>query len=505
MKKIALTLLLIIFASSAFAIDTGTRFVAKNKKEAQSARYSVKFGDADLRTALRFLAKIADLNVIIPEDIEGNVSVNFDNISIKDAMHSIIKANNLDYAEELGIIRVGKGEKFVGTGEDLKTQTFRLQYASAKELKEEVKPLLSERGSVLADERTNSLIIRDVMTSIGNVRDLVDNVDIRDAQVLIEAKIIEATRDFTRNLGISWFGARGTGKFKFGGVDTVGETTGINNTTYGNFTNLPATSPTSGFGMQIGTLKGIDIGAVLTAAEESGDLTIISEPSIVTSNGKEANIRSGETLLVATSGGISVGSEGSSSSSTSGEVEEIETGVELKVTPLIAANGFIRMDIEAETSQADFSRAVEGLPVIVDNTANTSVMIKDGETTIIGGLFKYNDSRTKRRVPFLSKIPLLGLLFRSKDYTKSNNDLMIFIKPTIVKDISQIPVQARIREIEEFKQRIVLPKMMDEEIDKERQKKYKRSLLRKRESSKPTAPTLKTKSKYVRDRRKRGL
>ncbi len=498
MKKALILLALLCFSFSLFAIDTGTRFEEEHQIK-DKARYSIKFGSADLKHAIRFLAKAANLNVIIPEDIEGSVNVSFDDIQIEEAMHSIIKANGLDYAHEMGIVRVGSGDKFLGTGEDLKTETFKLKYASAKELKEEISPLLSNRGSVLADERTNSLIIRDMKSNIENVKELVGNVDIRDAQILIEAKIVEATRDFTRNLGVEWFGAKTGGKWQTGGYDKVGSIVGFDGTEYGKIADFPATGPTSALGIQVGTFKGVDIGLAITAAEQRGDLDIISEPSIVTSNGKEANIRSGETLLVATSGDVNIGNSGGAGSSGGGDnVQEIETGVELTVTPQIAANRFIRMDIDVETSQADFSRSVGGLPVIVDNTASTSVMIRDGETTIIGGLFKYQNQERKNAVPGLSRIPLLGNLFKSKDKSKSNKELMIFIKPTIVRDISQIPVQARVREIEAFKKRMTMPRLFQEEMEKEEEKRHRKSELKRERASKPG-------NKYIRYRDERGL
>ena len=246
----------ILWSWHGLATDTGT--INRDSSHNFNKRYSVEFRNADLREALQFLAKVAGINIMIPEDVTGVVSTSFGSTSIEDAINSIVKANGLDYAVEHGIWRVGKGDQFTTAGEDLKTETFRMKYASAADLTAKVKELLTSRGSVLADERTNSLIVRERPANIENVRRFLDDIDVRDAQVLIEAKIVEATRDFSRNLGIQW-GVTSTGtRVNVKGVNSIG--TGDAGRTL--MTNLPMpttssiTSPTSGLGLIIGSLMG---------------------------------------------------------------------------------------------------------------------------------------------------------------------------------------------------------------------------------------------------------
>jgi type IV pilus assembly protein PilQ len=406
-------------------------------------RFFIAFQNADMKAVLRFLADIAKVNLITPEDVKGLVNVTLEDITVIDAINAIAKANELEYAVERGIIRIGHREDFTASGEDLKTKTFRLSYAVATTMSDKVKKLLTDRGSVLADERTNSLVIRETVANLEQVERFIENVDVRDAQVLIEARLVEATRDWARNLGIQWGWnmagntANATGLSVVGTSD-AGRTLNVN---------LPAATPTSGVGLLIGTvLKGSNIDVQISAAETKGDLHVISEPSIVTSNGVPAHIRSGETIFVKTAGSVSIGGSSASGGGDSG-LEEIATGVELNVTPHISVGDFVKMEIDTITSAADFTRTVDGIPAIVDNTAKTTVLVRDGETTVIGGLIRLRGQDSRSKVPFLGDLPLLGYLFQSRQRNKTNNELMIFIRPTIVRDRIVSPLQNRIPHI----------------------------------------------------------
>jgi type IV pilus assembly protein PilQ len=179
--------------------------------------------------------------------------------------------------------------------------------------------------------------------------------------------------------------------------------------------------------------------AKLNAAEEKGDISILSRPSVTTLNNQPARIRSGVTFYVKASGDISIGS-GTTGTSTSSGLETIESGIELIVTPQITVRDFVKLTIEATESQPDFSRAVEGIPAIIDNTASTTVLLKNQETTIIGGLLQSRKAQQQKGVPWLSKIPLLGWFFRSKTNTNTKSELLVFIKPTILEGtLTEIP------------------------------------------------------------------
>lgn len=427
--------------------------------------YDISFKQGSLREVLQFLAWIADINIVIPEGLDGVVDVSFRGVKIDDALNAIIRSNGLEYAIEANVVRIDKVEGFKDSGEDLKTEMFLLRFAPAKEMAAKIQTLMSSRGTVIADERTNSITVREMPANIDKVRRFIDGVDIKDAQVLIESKILEATRRFSQALGIQWGLNRGAdgSTFRFGGVSAVGQADSGRNLNV----NLQSTTQPPTSGLLIGSLfKGTNLDIQLLAAEQRGDIYVISDPSIVTSNGKAANIRSGSTLILQNSGAVNIGTAAGTTASTGGGYQEKKTGVELKVTPQITIHDYVKMDIEATTSTPDFNRQVQGIPVILDNTATTSVLVKDGETTVIGGLSRYSDSLNKSRVPYVSRIPLLGNLFKSKERSAENTELMVFIKPSIIRVEGTDPAQMRVKEVDERKESMFLDPVLDPKKNK---------------------------------------
>ncbi len=396
----------------------------------EEGAFVVEFRNAPLKDVLRLLAKGADLNLIMPEDLSGRVTLSFDNIALMEALRSVLRVNGYEYASEAGVIRIGKPDAFAG-GTDLRTESFHLKYATAKDMVDKVKLLLSERGSVIADDRTNTLTVKDRDPLVANIASLLKHVDRRDKQVQIEARIVDATQSFSRSLGIRWGIAGQKDNVQVSGTADVG--TNVDTTNPLNV-NLGAVNPTSGIGLIIGQLAGAtNIEAQLTAAEEKGDVHILSKPSVTTLNNMPAKIRSGTKIYVKSTSSISLGTAGGTGATggTAG-LQEIDTGIELTVTPQISIDDFIKMKIEAVESEADFTRTVDGIPAVIDNTASTTVILKDGETTVIGGLYRQKTSKTKRGVPGFQSIPVVGLLFQSKTREKSNAELMIFITPKIL-------------------------------------------------------------------------
>ncbi|QQR81204.1 MAG: hypothetical protein IPJ69_03430 [Deltaproteobacteria bacterium] len=396
-----------------------------NKKNQE---YMIEFRDANLADVLKMLSKCAGLNLITPEDLSGRVTLSFEDIALIDAMRSILRVNGYEYAMEEKVLRIGKPDAFAG-GTDLRTQTFHLKYATAKDLTEKIKTLLSDRGSVINDDRTNTLTVKDRDAVVGNINNIIDQMDNRDQQVQIEARIVDASKNFSRALGIRWGVNGSAGKFTTSGTAEVG----LNGDT-GNplNVNLGAANPTSGIGMLIGSVGGFNIENQLTAAESKGDIQILSKPTVMTLNNMPSKIRSGTKIYVKSTSNISVGTSSSSSSSSSSGLQEINTGIELTVTPQISIDDYIKMQIQAIESEADFSKTVDGIPAILDNTANTTVVVKDGETAVIGGLFKQKTTNQKNGVPGLQNIPVMGYLFKNKAKTRSDGELMIFITPKIV-------------------------------------------------------------------------
>lgn len=386
-----------------------------------ASKYFVEFHNADLKKALRMLAKADSMNMIIPESAEGKVTVSFNNTDIVDVIASILRVNNLEYAQENNILRIGKSDQFKD-GSDLKTLTISLKYATAKEMGDMLKTFLSERGSATADDRTNTIVVKDHANVVNNVRTFIAGIDRKDAQVSIEAKIVDASTTFSRSLGIQWGLTSGADNVVVRGNQT-GTMAIPGSPNSGSIVNMPVAAPTSGVDILVGRLPGnTTLQSQLSAAEANGVIRIISKPNVTTINNKEAKIRSGLKIYVKVDGGANQGPT----------LKEIDTGIELKVTPQITINRMVKMLIEAVESEADFSRTVDGIPAILDNTASTTVLIPDGETAVIGGLLKVKTTRDRRQVPAIGSVPVLGWLFKSTTRTKDNNELMLFITPKII-------------------------------------------------------------------------
>ena len=393
--------------------------------------YQVEFRNASLRDALNLLAKAAGLNLIVPEDIPGQVTVSFNDIDLMQGIRSILRVNGFEYAVESGVVRVGRPDAFAG-GTDLQTVSFRLKYATAKDLMTSVKPLLSDRGQVIADERSNTLTVKDRDPIVSSVRQLIETIDRRDSQVRIEARIVDATRDFSRSLGIRWGVTSKPGSISASGTGDVGINADTKNPLN---VNLGAGNPTSGIGLIIGKLaSSTNLEGQLTAAEQNGNVKILSKPTVTTLNNVPARIRSGTKIFVKSTSSISIGTAGGTGSQAGTQgLQEIDTGIELTVTPQVSVDDFIKLKIDATQSEADFSRTVDGIPAVIDSTASTTVLLGDGLTTVIGGLFRVRDSIQRRGVPGFQKIPVIGYFFKSKTKTKTDTELMIFITPKIIK------------------------------------------------------------------------
>ncbi len=395
--------------------------------------FAIYFRQADIKDVLRLLATAADYNLIAPEDISGRVNVSFDNTTIRDAISAILKVNGYNYATESGIIRVGKPDQFAG-GTDLLATTISLKYATAKDLVEKAKPLLSDKGSIASEDRTNTLSVKDYEANVDSVRKFIEHVDKKDQQVLIESHIINATNNFSRSLGVQWTVSGTPDKLTIAGADNTGTFKIGSNAALPAIVNLPAASPTSGVGFRVGQLPGgTNIDAQITAAEQRGEIRIISKPNVSTINNMPAKIRSGVKIYVKSTSNISVGTPAATGEASQPSLQLIETGVQLTVTPQISPENLIKLTIDASESQPNFAQAVDGIPSILDNSATTTVLLQDGETAVIGGLIKTNDTLQKNSVPGLSKIPLLGLLFKNKTTSKTYNELMVFITPKILK------------------------------------------------------------------------
>lgn len=396
-------------------------------------QYAITFDNAELQDAVRILAATENMNIIIPEEVTGKVSFSFQNTSIKEAMTSLLRVNNLEYINESGISRVGKPEEFLQETKFV-TKHIQLKYATAELLVPSVQPLLSDKGSVTFEQSSNILSIRDNLKLIGEIEELVKSLDKESPQVHIQAKIITARKTFSHALGLNWGFTRLDGQVQgFGNPDNLVNTTSSSDGEQ-TITQSPANVglvdfvPNSGFDVLLGNLvQQTNLRLQLAAAESRGDVNIISEPSITTLNNSPALIRSGIKFYVKN---ITSSSGGSA---TEQDLEVIETGIQLDVTPQITSDKTIKLIIKAEESSPSTGDAVDGIPAILDNRAETTILVESGETAVIGGMMKVSKSNRKNGVPFLSKIPILGWLFKSKVRENTDEELLIFITPNIVK------------------------------------------------------------------------
>jgi type IV pilus assembly protein PilQ len=436
-------------------------------------RISMDFKDADLTNVFRIIAEVSNLNIITSDDVKGKVSLRLVNVPWDQALDIVLRSKSLGAAQEGNVLRIAplsalrkeaqdrfdaqkqvdqsRQEALNRAAEVRVTQeavfdTIPVSYSRASELLGKIKPLASKYGKLDSDDRTNVLIIRDLAQNIAEVKALVATLDTATPQVLIEARIVEVDTSFTRELGVQWGGSfRAGGNTKFGMIgaqDPAGATLAGGAVTAATIDPFTATSPVPSFAVNLpaaigsGAGGGIAFGILrdnlrldlsLSALEASGKGKIISSPKIVTTDNKEATIEQGTQIPYST-----VSASGTNT-------QFVDATLSLKVTPHITPDGRVSMKLEAKNdSQGEVGAT--GQPAINKKKATTEVLIRDGETTVIGGILQISRSESQAGLPWLSKIPVLGYLFRKDTNQTRNRELLIFITPKILK---QEPIQAK--------------------------------------------------------------
>lgn len=379
---------------------------------------SMELRDVDLKDVLRALGQEHRINIIVDEKVTGKVTVSLRNVLLWDAIESILKDKGYKYIMDGNIVRVVP----ITEDEELVTHTFEVKYVNPKDIEGIVKKVLSKRGDVASDPKSNTIIIKDLPGNIPKAEALIRTLDVIPPQVMIDARIVEANRNIDRSIGIQW-----GGDYRSGALSLEGATD-----TDSLVVNLPAELPgvsTTPFGaLKIGLITGgfggiVNLDMRLSAMEQSGDAKLLSNPRILTANNKKATISTGEKIRIP-----SVEVVGGAAA---GGTEEIEATLKLEVTPQITPDGKIMLSIMTKKEEFDWSRTVMGIPAKNIREATTEVTINDGDTLVIGGIFTKTEIDSERRVPFLSKIPILGWLFKREDSFSDVKELMIFITPTI--------------------------------------------------------------------------
>lgn len=404
---------------------------------ADDSGYSIEIRGAPVGDIVRLLAEMNETNIVMVDQTEGVVTASFPEAKLDSALDAILASLNLGLVKTGTISRVATRKDMEELGDDLRTETISLKYAKGKNIAPQVKDLLSKRGAVMVDDRTNSVSVRDSRRYLHNIMQFVSTLDRPDQQVLIEARIVEVNTNFARDVGLKWGVSASRNGVKVGGLANVGKNEAQTRSSMANMLSagLQGTGtagPAAGMAVGIGEFLDIQ----LALAESRGNATILSRPSIVTANNEAAQIHSGVTFYVQpTGGGINVNAGGATGTAggTSG-LEKIVAGITMDVTPQISPDNTINLAINVIESAPDFIQAVNNIPAIIDNSAMTSVLLRNGETTVIGGLFQAKKSKTRKGIPFLMdlEIPILGALFSSDENDNSKKELLIFLTPTIV-------------------------------------------------------------------------
>jgi len=420
----------------------------------RQARYrgkkvSFEFKDIDIQNLLRVIAEISKKNIVVADDVSGKVTIRLRNVPWDQALDLILRTKSLGKEEIGNILRVAplktleeearlrqERKKSLVQQEELLVNLIPVNYATAADMSSRVKDVLSERGSVTVDTRTNVLIVKDVRANIEKARALVRNLDTQTPQVLIESRIVEANTTFVRELGVQW-GGQALASSATGNAtglifpNLVAVTGGSEGTAPGlpstpNFAvNLPA-GVGLGSGGALSFVFGSAGGALginlrLTAAENEGAVKTISAPKVTTLDNNTARISQGVSIPFS-----QVSAQGANTTF-------VEARLSLEVTPHITQDGSVLMTIAAQNNQPDpANTGSNGQPAIQRKEANTQVLVKDGDTTVIGGIYVRRGSTTTRAVPFLSKIPVLGLFFKAEAERDERQELLIFITPRIL-------------------------------------------------------------------------
>ena len=444
-----------VWALAAFvdpSIQTGLTIVAPAYAQGRSAqslmgvtrtgsgRMSIDVQGADIRTVLRSIAEFANINIVAGKDVKGTVSLQLRDVPWKDALTAVCRTQALDFIEEGGIIRVDQADKLQAEiiaresnearrieVQPLVTKAYKLQYAHASEIQKALLNVLTKRGSVDYDNRTNMLIITDIESKIPDAEAMARLLDTKTPQIEIVAKLVDIDVSALRQLGIRW---------------------GVRNLDIANFTNPskdvdPKGWPTGGESNQIGVDTPNDtragaIGGVLTRPwgtleflleqlEQKRQAQIISNPRITTVDNREAKILVGQKIPLITQ------------DVAGNAVTQLQTiGIQLKVTPHLTDDKRIMLDLHPEVSDLSTQSTVQGGVIINTSEADTRVMVDNGQTAVIGGLIRTNEGTVVTGVPILMNIPILGGLFRNKSVVKQQRELVIFVTPRLVESFADV-------------------------------------------------------------------
>ena len=429
----------------------------EQKPAASGAKYtgepiSVNLKDVDLKDFFRLIHEISGLNVVLDPMVHGSLTIVLDDVPWDQALDIVLKNNDLSRQLDGNVLRIATIETLKKEAEGRRSQidaealavdkvsiTRFLSYAHAKDLLVPIKKFLSQRGDIVADERTNALIVSDIPAVLPQIDRLIQQMDRKTQEVEIEARVVAATRSFARDIGVQLGFGWGNGTTAVGGVNAVGTSPIIVGPVVGNplypvtgtpasgtqiplFSNLGAVGPTSGLELA-NFSNNMRIDLLLTMAESRGLLKVLSRPRIVTQNNIQAVVKQGTKIPIMTA--PSLGAPATAS--------YVDAFLRLTVTPQITSEGTIFLNVDVENTLPDYSHEdTLGNPALITQQATTQVLVTDGGTVVIGGVIQTQNSLSVSQVPVLGDIPYLGNLFKHRTVATSNQELIFFITPRIV-------------------------------------------------------------------------
>jgi type IV pilus assembly protein PilQ len=421
-------------------------------------RIDIDLKDADVHNVLRLLADTGHVNIVTADDVTGTITIRMRNVPWDQVLDVVLQAKGLGMVRQGNLVRVAplaqlQKERELKLAQQkqeyeltpLETRLIAISYAQADELQLRAKELLSPRGSIAVDERTNVLIARDIAANLNYIEELIRSLDTQTAQVLIEARIVEATSNYQRDVGIQWGGDLTMGP-------STGNATGVafpsslgvaggnydNNTPTGglspfqrniatpNFAvNLPAavgTGAGGALGITLGSIDNtINVGLRLSALETTGLVRIVSAPRVMVLDNREARINQGTLIPFSQVSALGV------------QTTFQEAKLQLLVKPHVTADGSVSMHVKLNRDEPNFNQtSPRGDPTILKREAETDLLVMDGHTAVIGGIYTRNTGRNLDQLPFFGDIPVLGILFQRRRASDARNELVIFITPHIV-------------------------------------------------------------------------
>jgi len=421
-------------------------------------RIDLDLKDADIHNVLRLIGDVSRRNIVVADDVRGSVTIRLRNVPWDQALGVILQSKKLGMVEQGNMIRVAPLDQLQRERElemerrkiavrlaPIETRLIPVSYAGAPDLAERVRVLLSPRGTIAIDDRTNTIIARDVTAALDQVEELVRALDTQTPQVLVEARIVEATSRYLKDVGIQWGGsgtmspttANPTGLFFPNSIGVAGGASDGQTPTQGlspfaqtvaapNFAvNMPAavgTGQGGALGLTFGSIdNNVNLNVRLSAAESSGMLRILSSPRILTLDNLEARIAQGTLIPFS-----QVSAQGV-------QTTFQEAKLQLLVKPHVTADGSVQMHVKINRDEPDFNQtSARGDPTILKREAETELLVMDGHTAVIGGIFTRNTGRNLDQVPFFGDIPILGILFQRRRASDTRGELVIFITPRIV-------------------------------------------------------------------------